>query len=77
MITKQQEQKFALCLKNDNCEDLEVRKIYRIIPDEGASRDGYLRIIDESGEDYLYPESYFVFVKLPRKAQELVMAAAI
>lgn len=74
MIEEQKEQKFVLCLKNDECEDLEVRKIYKVIPDKRASRDGYLRVIDESGEDYLYPKSYFVIVKLPRKAQEVAAA---
>ena len=69
------EGKFVLCVKNDDCEDLEVRKIYRVIPDERASKVGYLRVVDESGEDYLYPESYFLFIKLPRKAQELIFAA--
>jgi hypothetical protein len=49
---------------------LELRKIYRLLPDENAAKDGYLRIVDESGEDYLYPESYFVIVKLPIEAQE-------
>jgi len=66
------ESRFALCVKNDECEDLELRKIYQILPDKRAERDGYVRVTDESGEDYLYPESYFVFVKLPRKAQETV-----
>ena len=61
---------FALCVKNDDCDDLELRKIYRLIPDEEAAKEGYLRVVDESGEDYLYPESYFVIVKLPLEAQE-------
>ena len=70
MIRGSKEQKFALCVRNEECEDLELRKIYRILPDARAAREGYVRILDESGEDYLYPESYFVLVKLPRKAQE-------
>ena len=60
---------FALCVRNDDCEDLELRKVYRALPDKRAERDGYMRVVDESGEDYLYPESYFVIVRLPRKAQ--------
>ncbi len=70
MITERKEQKFVVCIRNDECEDLELRKIYRVLPDKRAGRDGYLRIVDESGEGYLYPESYFVPVKLPRKAQD-------
>lgn len=62
--------KFALCIENKDCEDLEKRKIYQVLPDEKASKEGYLRIIDESGEDYLYPESYFILIQLPNEAQE-------
>lgn len=65
-----EEPHFAICLNNKDCEDLEKRKIYRIITDEEAENEGYLRVVDESGEDYLYPESYFVLVELPLKAQE-------
>ena len=63
---------FALCLENKDCPDLEKRKVYRVLPDEDAKKEGYLRVIDESGEDYLYPESYFVFIRLPRKVKEAV-----
>lgn len=63
-------QKYVLCINNKNSEDLEKRKIYQVIQDNEAEKDGYLRVIDESGEDYLYPESYFFFVQLPIKAQE-------
>jgi hypothetical protein len=69
------EEIFALCVENKDCEDLEKRKIYRVIPDEESEREGYLRVIDESGEDYLYPQSYFVLVELPREAQEALRVA--
>ena len=62
------EPQFALCIRNDHCDDLEVRKVYQVIPDPEAAKEGYIRILDESGEDYLYPESYFVLVDLPHKA---------
>ncbi len=52
---------FALCIENNGCEDIENRKFYQILPDEKAASEGYLRVIDESQEDYLYPESYFIF----------------
>ena len=74
MSTTRRERKFALCIRNDDCEDLEVQKVYRVRRDARAARDGYLRVVDESGEDYLYPESYFVLVRLPRKAQEALLA---
>jgi hypothetical protein len=57
--------RFVLCVRNDGSEDLEPRKIYQTVPDPGAAREGYVRVIDESGEDYLYPTAYFVRVSLP------------
>jgi len=61
---------FVLCIENKDCDDLEKRKVYQVLPDDKAADEGYLRIVDESGEDYLYPESYFISVDLPRKAQD-------
>lgn len=60
---------FVLCIDNRDCDDLEKGKVYQVIPDSVATKDGYLRIVDESREDYLYPESYFVLLKLPQRAQ--------
>ena len=57
---------FALCLKNTGCEDLVIRKVYAVLPDERAEKDHYIRIVDESGEDYLYPASFFCIVELPQ-----------
>jgi hypothetical protein len=70
MVQKQKKTLFVLCIENKDSEDLEKRKIYQAIPDDEAASDGYLGVIDESGEDYLYPESYFILVELPIKAQE-------
>ena len=75
MNRKLKEKTFALCIRNDDCEDLELRKVYRVLPDRRAEKEGYMRVIDESGEDYLYPQSYFIPLALPRKAQELVAVA--
>jgi len=61
--------RFAICLKNKGSEDLIVRKVYQVLPDEKAEKQGLLRIIDESGEDYLYPASYFFFINLPQKVE--------
>lgn len=60
--------RFALCVRTNGAVDLEQRKVYQILPDRGASRDGYVRVVDESGEDYLYPAEYFVPVRLPAAA---------
>jgi hypothetical protein len=67
--------KFALCVENKDCEDLDKRKIYQILSDDNAEKEGYLRIIDESGEDYLYPLSYFILISLPREAEEALQVA--
>lgn len=67
--------KFALCIRNDDCEDLELRKVYCILPDDRAAEEGYVRVVDESGEDYLYPASYFVGLTLPQEAQAVLVAA--
>ena len=75
MAKEQKEQLFARCIENKDCEDLEKRKIYQVLPDEEQEKEGYLRVIDESGEDYLYPQSYFILVQLPRKAQEALRLA--
>ncbi len=65
MKRKKSQPEFVLCVGNADCGDLEVRKIYQVLPDQEASQEGYLRVIDESGEDYLYPADYFVPVELP------------
>jgi hypothetical protein len=65
MRVQQSAGSFALCVDDDGMEDLEVRKVYQVLPDREASREGYVRIIDESGEDYIYPSDLFVPVKLP------------
>ena len=72
-MTKQNGSKFQFvdCVKNDHCEDLEIRKIYQVLPDEKAAEDNYIRVIDESGEDYLYQAIYFYPVELPQVVQEI------
>ena len=64
---------FALCIEDADCDDLENRKLYQISPDEEATQEGHLRVVDESGEDYLYPESFFIFTELPTGAQEVLI----
>ena len=66
---------FALYVEDGGMEDLEVRKIYQVLPDPEANREGYVRVIDESGEDYLYPEQYFVPIQLPQSAERAVVRA--
>jgi hypothetical protein len=57
--------RFLLCVKNDAYPaSLEVRKVYQEVPDPASAAKGFVRVIDESGDDYLYPADYFVAVKL-------------
>lgn len=68
---------FVLCLRNDGYEvSLERRKLYQVIPDADADRHRQIRVIDESGDDYLYPASYFAHIELPQAVRRAVMAAA-
>lgn len=68
--------RFAVCLKNTGYEaSLEPRKIYEVIPDQEAEKHRQLRVIDESGEDYLYPESFFATIELPQPLRKAVMSA--
>jgi len=65
MRVQQSAGSFALCLDDGGMEDLEARKVYQVLPDREANREGLVRVIDESGEDYVYPADLFVPVKLP------------
>ncbi len=76
MAKTQTRSKYVLCIANKDCDDLEKGKVYASVPDAKAKHDGYIRIIDESGEDYLYPESLFVAVDIPVKAREALSAAS-
>jgi hypothetical protein len=61
---------FAICIKNEGCEDLELRKLYQILPDVAAEESGLLRVVDESGEDYLYPAANFIRLPLPAVVEQ-------
>jgi len=72
---KRGEARFVLCVRNkDYPASLELRKVYRLLSDEQASKHHQVRVIDESGEDYLYPEEYFVPIKLPQAAEQAVLS---
>lgn len=66
---------FAICINTDDPDLLTPRMIYEILPDESAAKSNYLRVIDNEGEDYLYPAEYFVLIDLPREV-ELVLRAS-
>jgi len=66
--------RFAVCIQNTDSEDLEPRKIYQLLLDDKAESEGYLRVIDESGEDYLYPVGYFfVLPDLPEAVEQALL----
>lgn len=68
---------FVVCVKIDGYEvSLERRKIYRVLPDDQAAAHHMLRVIDESGEDYLYPANFFASISLPQKLVEVLALAA-
>jgi len=76
MAATRRKKRYLLCVRNEGCEDLEPRKLYEQLPDSRAAEDGYVRVVDESGEDYLYPAAYFVAVDLPREAERALAGAA-
>ena len=67
--------RFVLCIDNRGYEaSLIPRKIYEVIPDDQAEQDDFVRVIDESGEDYLYHKNHFVFVELPEEVERVLVA---
>lgn len=75
-MTKHKPQRYLVCVKNDGFpEALELRKLYRVLPDATAAKVEHVRVVDESGEDYLYPKAFFAAVQLTppvRRALEAV-----
>ena len=68
--------RFAVCLRNEGYEvSLERRKIYEVLPDFRAAKHDQIRVIDESGEDYLYPESFFAEIELPQPLRRALAAS--
>jgi len=68
---------FAICVRHEGYEgSLELRKIYQVIRDPSAERHQLLKVIDESGEDYLYPQSFFLPIELPKALEKAGLAVA-
>ncbi|MCC6500296.1 MAG: hypothetical protein IT313_08535 [Anaerolineales bacterium] len=67
---------YVLCIDNTDYQaSLITRKVYEVIPDEQAEKDDLIRVVDESGEDYLYHTSLFVFIQLPVEVEKALVAA--
>ncbi len=72
---KRQTRQFALCLKNTGNEaSLILGKVYRIVPDARAAKDDLVRVIDESGDDYLFARNRFAFVEFPQPVRRKILA---
>jgi len=69
--------RFAVCVRNDGYEaSLERNKLYVVLPDSDAEREGDVRVVDESGEDYLYPADWFVALEVPKAVRESLLKAS-
>jgi len=65
----------AICIRGADDDDLELREAYPVLP-AASNETGFLRVVDESGDDYLYPSDYFIVVKVSRTAEEALLKAA-
>jgi hypothetical protein len=75
-ITTQAPTRFVVCIRNDDYPaSLEPRKLYEVLPDAVAAAERQLRVIDESGEDYLYPAECFLPVPLPQAVEQALLGA--
>lgn len=68
--------RFAVCINSDDPDLLTPRMIYQVLPDDSAARSKHVRVIDNEGEDYLYPVEYFIFVDLPRDVERALLRAS-
>ena len=67
---------FAICVKTDDADLLTPQRIYQVLPDESAARSHYVRVIDNEGEDYLYPADYFIFMQFPQEVEQALLQAS-
>jgi len=75
--SKNETPQFVVCINNTEYPaSLEMYKIYRVVLDQDAAVDGDIRVVDESGEDYLYPASYFIPIKVPHVVEESLLHAS-
>ena len=76
MKTRKTETRYVICIRNKDCEDLTLSKVYHVLPDPKGEAEGYIRIVDESGEDYLYPADRFLPIELPQPVERALASAA-
>jgi hypothetical protein len=75
MNIKEEQINFAVCIANAGYEDVEALKVYQVLSDAKAAEVGCLRVIDESGEDYLYPADRFIVLDLLQSERERLLSA--
>lgn len=77
MNAKNSTKRYVICVRNDDYEvDLALGKVYRVIPDRVGQARGFVRIVDESGEDYLYPNSFFLPIPVSKTIQKALAKAS-
>jgi len=74
---KKSNPQFAICIHTDDPDLLTPRMIYEVLPDESAAKSNYIRVIDNEGEDYLYPADYFVFVNFPQTIEQTLLRISL
>jgi hypothetical protein len=67
---------FAICIRTDDSDLLTPRRIYEVLPDKSAAKSQYIRVVDNEGEDYLYPAAYFLFVEFPPAVEQALLQAS-
>jgi hypothetical protein len=67
---------FAICISSDDPDLLTPRMIYQVLPDESAAKSNYIRVIDNEGEDYLYPADYFLLFDFPPAVESALLRAS-
>jgi len=74
-MTKHQKSKskFVICINTDDPDLLTPRMIYEVLPDESAAKSNYIRVIDNEGEDYIYPAAYFIFVDFSHAVERVLL----
>jgi len=69
--------RFAICINTDDPDLLTPRMLYQVLPDESAGKSDYVRVIDNEGEDYLYPANYFVLVDFPPVVKHALLRTSV
>ena len=76
MTRRNPKSRFAICIKSDDPDLLTPRMVYEVLSDDRAAKSKYIRVIDNEGEDYLYPADYFIFVAFPQAVEETLSRIA-